>query len=245
MWNWLVSALAEGATIVLFDGSPSHPTLDVLWDAVDRLEVTHFGTSARFIHGCRAAGPRAARTASASTALRTVFSTGSPLARTGFEWVYRDVKADVHLASISGGTDIVGCFMLGVPTEPVYAGEIQAPGARRRPRGVRRGRPAGRRPARRAGVPAAAAVDAAALLGRRRRRALSRRLLRALSRRLAARRSHRDHAARAASSSTAAATPRSTPAACASAPPRSTGPSKPCRRSSRGSPSASAKATTR
>jgi acetoacetyl-CoA synthetase len=127
MWNWLVSALAEGATIVLFDGSPSHPTLDVLWDAVERLEVTHFGTSARFIHGCRAAGlvPRQ-RVALAS--LRTVFSTGSPLARTGFEWVYRDVKADVHLASISGGTDIVGCFMLGVPTEPVYSGEIQGAG---------------------------------------------------------------------------------------------------------------------
>jgi len=127
MWNWLVSALAEGATIVLYDGSPSHPTLDVLWDAVDRLDVTHFGTSARFIHGCRAAGlePRERRPLAR---LRTVFSTGSPLARTGFEWVYRDVKADVHLASISGGTDIVGCFMLGVPTEPVYPGEIQAAG---------------------------------------------------------------------------------------------------------------------
>ena len=127
MWNWLVSALAEGATIVLYDGSPSHPTLDVLWDAADRLEVTHFGTSARFIHGCRAAG-LVPSTGRRLAALRTVFSTGSPLARSGFEWVYRDVKADVHLASISGGTDIVGCFMLGVPTEPVYAGEIQAPG---------------------------------------------------------------------------------------------------------------------
>jgi len=127
MWNWLVSALAEGATIVLYDGSPSHPTLDVLWDAVDRLDVTHFGTSARFIHGCRAAGLEPGRRLSLAS-LRTLFSTGSPLARTGFEWVYRDVKADLHLASISGGTDIVGCFMLGVPTEPVYAGEIQGPG---------------------------------------------------------------------------------------------------------------------
>jgi acetoacetyl-CoA synthetase len=127
MWNWLVSALAEGAAIVLYDGSPSHPTLDVLWHAVERLEVTHFGTSARFIHGCRAAGLTPASTYRFPH-LRTVFSTGSPLARTGFEWIYRDVKADVHLASISGGTDIVGCFMLGVPTEPVYAGEIQAPG---------------------------------------------------------------------------------------------------------------------
>jgi acyl-coenzyme A synthetase/AMP-(fatty) acid ligase len=126
MWNWLVSALAEGAAIVLFDGSPSHPTLDVLWEAVDRLDVTHFGTSARFIHGCRAAG-LVPSTGRRFQHLRTVFSTGSPLARTGFEWIYRDVKADVHLASISGGTDIVGCFMVGVPTEPVYAGEIQAP----------------------------------------------------------------------------------------------------------------------
>jgi acetoacetyl-CoA synthetase len=127
MWNWLVSALAEGATIVLFDGSPSHPTLDVLWAAVDRLGVTHFGTSARFIHGCKAAGLTPGRD-HALEAMRTVFSTGSPLARGGFEWVYRDVKADVHLASISGGTDIVGCFMNGVPTEPVYTGEIQAAG---------------------------------------------------------------------------------------------------------------------
>jgi acetoacetyl-CoA synthetase len=127
MWNWLISALAEGATIVLFDGSPSYPTLDVLWAAVDRLGVTHFGTSARFIHGCKAAGSTPGRD-HALTAMRTVFSTGSPLARGGFEWIYRDVKADVHLASISGGTDIVGCFMSGVPTEPVYAGEIQAAG---------------------------------------------------------------------------------------------------------------------
>ncbi len=127
MWNWLVSALAEGTTIVLYDGSPSYPGLDVLWAAVDRLEVTHFGTSARFIHSCRAAGLVPARSQRLDR-LRTVFSTGSPLARTGFEWIYRDVKADVHLASISGGTDIVGCFMLGVPTEPVYSGEIQAPG---------------------------------------------------------------------------------------------------------------------
>jgi acetoacetyl-CoA synthetase len=127
MWNWLVSALAEGATIVLFDGSPSHPSLDVLWTAVDRLQVTHFGTSARFIHGCKAAG-LAPRRSQRLEPLRTVFSTGSPLARGGFEWVYREVKDDLHLASISGGTDIVGCFMLGVPTEPVYSGEIQAAG---------------------------------------------------------------------------------------------------------------------
>jgi len=127
MWNWLVSALAEGATIVLFDGSPSYPSLDVLWTAVDRLGLTHFGTSARFIHGCRAAGLTPRATHRLDT-MRTIFSTGSPLARAGFEWIYRDVKTDVHLASISGGTDIVGCFMMGVPTEPVYSGEIQAAG---------------------------------------------------------------------------------------------------------------------
>jgi acetoacetyl-CoA synthetase len=127
MWQWLISALAQGATIVLFEGSPSHPTLDTLWRAVDRLGVTHFGTSARFLHACKSAS-LAPRLFGAFTALRTVLSTGSPLSASGFEWVYRAVADDIHLASISGGTDIVGCFMLGVPTEPVYAGQIQGPG---------------------------------------------------------------------------------------------------------------------
>ncbi|MPY90900.1 MAG: acetoacetate--CoA ligase [Luteitalea sp.] len=127
MWNWLVSGLAQGATIVLFDGSPSYPSLEVLWRLADRIGITHFGTSARFIHACKAARLRPADFAGLDS-LRAVLSTGSPLSASGFEWVYDAVKRDIHLSSISGGTDIVGCFMLGVPTEPVYAGQIQAAG---------------------------------------------------------------------------------------------------------------------
>ncbi|MGH9161135.1 MAG: acetoacetate--CoA ligase [Vicinamibacteraceae bacterium] len=127
MWNWLVSALAQGATIVLFEGSPSYPSLEPLWKLADRIGITHFGTSARFIHTCKAAGLRPGEIARLDS-VRTVLSTGSPLSASGFEWVYEAVKRDVHLASVSGGTDIVGCFMLGVPIEPVYAGQIQGPG---------------------------------------------------------------------------------------------------------------------
>jgi acetoacetyl-CoA synthetase len=127
MWNWLVSVLLQGAAIVLFEGSPSHPSLDALWRLVDRLGITHFGTSARFLHACKAADLEPRRLGDYPM-LRTLLSTGSPLSASAFEWVYRDVAADLHLASISGGTDIVGCFMLGVPTEPVYAGQIQAAG---------------------------------------------------------------------------------------------------------------------
>ena len=128
MWNWLVSALAQGTTIVLFDGSPSHPSLDTLWRLVDRLEITHFGTSARFLHACKAACARAAAPGRIHSALRTMLSTGIAAVGGGVRWMYDAVKSDVHLASISGGTDIVGCFMLGVPTEPVHAGQIQAAG---------------------------------------------------------------------------------------------------------------------
>ena len=124
MWNWLVSVLAQGATIVLYEGSPAHPDMGALWRLAARLEVTHFGTSARFIHGCKAAGAKVPEL----LALRAVMSTGSPLSPVGFEWVYETVKRDVHLASISGGTDIVSCFMLGVPTLPVHTGQVQGPG---------------------------------------------------------------------------------------------------------------------
>ncbi|MEJ2288292.1 MAG: acetoacetate--CoA ligase [Deinococcales bacterium] len=127
MWNWLVSALAQAATVVLYDGSPAYPDLGALWRTAERLGVTFFGTSARFIHTLQAHGARPGEMADLG-ALRTVASTGSPLSAAGFEYVYRHVKQDVHLASISGGTDIVSCFMLGVPTLPVYAGQIQRPG---------------------------------------------------------------------------------------------------------------------
>ena len=127
MWNWLVSVLAQGATIVLYDGSPSQPSLEVTWRLAERLELTYFGTSARFIHSCRDFGVVPKEIADLST-LKSVSSTGSPLSPAGFRWVYEAVKADVHLASISGGTDIVSCFMLGNPVKPVYEGTIQSPG---------------------------------------------------------------------------------------------------------------------
>jgi len=127
MWNWLVSALAQGASIVLYDGSPLAPEPLALWRCLDREGVTFFGTGARYLHGLAAAGVRP-RTELRRSALRTLASTGSPLAPTGFAYVYDHVCDDVHLASISGGTDIVGCFALGVPTLPVVDGELQRPG---------------------------------------------------------------------------------------------------------------------
>ncbi|HEX7021887.1 MAG TPA: acetoacetate--CoA ligase [Trueperaceae bacterium] len=127
MWNWLVSALAQGAAIVLYEGSPAFPDAGAPWRLAERLNMSFFGTSARFLHSCRTERlePRAFAD---MPALRTIASTGSPLSPAGFEWVYDSVKDDVHLASISGGTDIVSCFMLGDPTRPVYAGQIQGPG---------------------------------------------------------------------------------------------------------------------
>lgn len=127
MWNWLVSALASGATIVLYDGAAAYPDPLSGFRLAERLGVTFFGTSARFLQELQRQGAEPGRVADLGT-LRTLASTGSPLSPQGFEYVYRSVKNDVHLASISGGTDIVSCFMLGVPTLPVHAGEIQAPG---------------------------------------------------------------------------------------------------------------------
>ena len=126
MWNWLASALASGATIVLYDGSPFHPERDVMWDLVEREEVTLFGTSAKFLDASAKAGAHPGDSHNLD-ALRTICSTGSPLSAEGFEFVYTEVKSDVHLASISGGPDLCGCFVLGDPTRPVYAGQIQGP----------------------------------------------------------------------------------------------------------------------
>ena len=126
MWNWLVSCLAQGAAIVLYEGSPVQPDLGVLWRLAERFGITYFGTGARFLH-CLVAQDIVPRDTVDLSALRTIASTGSPLSPTGFRYVYERVKGDVHLASISGGTDIVGCFMAGVPTQPVYAGQIQGP----------------------------------------------------------------------------------------------------------------------
>jgi acetoacetyl-CoA synthetase len=127
MWNWLVSGLASGATLLLYDGSPFYPDGNVLFDFADAEKMTYFGTSAKFIDSVRKAGLRPIRTHDLST-VRTISSTGSPLSPEDFRFVYENIKHDVHLASISGGTDIVSCFVLGVPTEPVWTGEIQGPG---------------------------------------------------------------------------------------------------------------------
>ena len=124
MWNWLVSALASGATVVLYDGSPAHPDLSTLWNMADRLGVTHFGTSPKFLAANAAAGLVPGEAADLST-LRAVLSTGAPLNPDQFDWVYENVSSDVQLASVSGGTDIIGCFAAGVPTLPVRRGELQ------------------------------------------------------------------------------------------------------------------------
>jgi acetoacetyl-CoA synthetase len=127
MWNWLASALASGATLVLYEGSPSHPDAGILWRLVQELSITIFGTSAKYLQAMEKSDFTPARDADLAT-MRTLLSTGSPLAPEGFDYVYRKVKQDVQLASISGGTDIVSCFVLGNPLAPVHRGEIQSPG---------------------------------------------------------------------------------------------------------------------
>lgn len=127
MWNWLASGLASEATLILFDGSPFHPAPSVLFDLAERERVTLFGTSAKYIDAAGKAGLKPAATHDLPC-LRTMASTGSPLSAEGFRWVYASVKPDIHLASISGGTDIVSCFVLGDPAGPVWPGEIQGAG---------------------------------------------------------------------------------------------------------------------
>mgnify|MGYP001138906911 FL=1 len=124
MWNWLVSGLASGATLLLYDGSPFYPDGRVLFDFADAEKMTYFGTSAKFIDAVHKSGLRPIDTHDLST-VRLISSTGSPLSPDSFVFVYEGIKKDVHLASISGGTDIVSCFVLGIPTKPVWIGEIQ------------------------------------------------------------------------------------------------------------------------
>ncbi|MCH7692899.1 MAG: acetoacetate--CoA ligase [Proteobacteria bacterium] len=124
MWNWLVSALACQATLLLYDGSPFHPDGNVIFDLADAEAMTLLGTSAKFIDAVRKAGLEPIKT-HALGPLRMIASTGSPLAPEAFDFVYAGIKADVHLASIAGGTDILSCFMGGNPTAPVWRGEIQ------------------------------------------------------------------------------------------------------------------------
>jgi acetoacetyl-CoA synthetase len=126
MWNWLVSGLGHGASITLYDGSPFYPRADRLFDLVDEVGMTMLGVSAKLIDSLASADLRPVSTHDL-TSLRVIGSTGSPLSAESFRYVYEAVKADVHLASISGGTDLCGCFVGGDPTLPVYAGEIQGP----------------------------------------------------------------------------------------------------------------------
>ena len=127
MWNWLMTILASEATILLFDGSPFHPDGNVLFDFANQERMTHMGLSAKYIQAIEKAGIVPAKTHDLS-ALRVIGSTGSTLLPEGFDYIYRDVKKDVCLSSVSGGTDIVSCFVGGCPTEPVRRGEIQVPG---------------------------------------------------------------------------------------------------------------------
>ncbi len=127
MWNWLVSALQVGATIFIYDGSPSYPNLGTLWKAVEDEKITVFGTSPKFLSACENTGLEPGSEFDLGS-LRAILSTGSPLSGQNFDYVYTKIKRDLQLASISGGTDIVSCFMLGCPILPVYSGEIQCRG---------------------------------------------------------------------------------------------------------------------
>ncbi|MEW9897704.1 acetoacetate--CoA ligase [Chitinivorax sp. PXF-14] len=127
MWNWLVSALAVGAKVALYDGSPFYPSAEVLWDYAEVEEFTTFGTSAKYLSALEKAGAKP-RKSHELWALDTICSTGSPLLPESYDYVYRDIKPDVRLSSISGGTDIVSCFALGSPVLPVYRGELQCRG---------------------------------------------------------------------------------------------------------------------
>jgi acetoacetyl-CoA synthetase len=127
MWNWLVTGLASGATLLLYDGSPFYPDGNAIFDFAQAERMTYFGTSAKFIDAVRKAGLEPIKTHDLSS-VRVISSTGSPLSPECFAYVYDSVKKDVHLASISGGTDLAACFVLGIPLKPVWVGEIQGPG---------------------------------------------------------------------------------------------------------------------
>jgi acetoacetyl-CoA synthetase len=127
MWNWLISSLMIGATVVLFDGSPIYPNTDFLWEKIEDEKISVFGTSPKFLSICQKSNITPGKSNNLES-LKTILSTGSPLSEENFNWVYENVKDDVQLSSISGGTDIISCFMLGNPNLPVYPGEIQCRG---------------------------------------------------------------------------------------------------------------------
>ena len=124
MWNWLVTGLASGATLVTYDGNPAYPDGNRMPDLIDQESISIFGTSAKFLDACHKSGLRP-RASHSLGSLKAILSTGSPLLPESFDHVYRDWKPDLHLASISGGTDICACFLGGVPTLPVRRGELQ------------------------------------------------------------------------------------------------------------------------
>ncbi len=126
MWNWLVSCLGSGATIVLYDGNPAYPGPTALFELADRYDITFFGVSAKYLDATMKSGLVPAEQFRLDQ-VRSISSTGSPLSHEGFGWVYEAIKSDVHLASMSGGTDLCGCLVAGDPTKPVWAGEIQRP----------------------------------------------------------------------------------------------------------------------
>jgi acetoacetyl-CoA synthetase len=127
MWNWLLSSLAVGATIVLYDGNPNHPDVGAMWKMTQDEGITIFGLSASYVNFLRSEGIQPGKNYDLSS-LREISQTGSPLSAEGFEYVYREIKQDLHFNSIAGGTDINGCFAIGSPVQPVYAGELQSPG---------------------------------------------------------------------------------------------------------------------
>jgi len=127
MWNWMVSSLMMGTQLVVYNGSPNYPSIERLWRMIENETITHFGTSAKFIASCRHDGFYPKRVVSVDS-LVNIFSTGSPLVDEDYAWVYGNVKKDIQLTSISGGTDIISCFVLGNPMLPIYQGEIQCKG---------------------------------------------------------------------------------------------------------------------
>jgi len=127
MWNWLVSSLQVGATLFLYDGNPMYPDPGYLWNKIEEIGITVFGTSPKYLTTCQKSGLLPMENFNLSS-LQTVLSTGAPLTAENFNWVYKNVKKDLQLSSISGGTDIVSCFMLGNPILPVFSEEIQCRG---------------------------------------------------------------------------------------------------------------------
>ena len=127
MWNWLVSALSIGSSIVLFDGAPFFPNNKFLWEIADKLDINVFGTSAKYIDSCQNSGLKPNEFYKLPK-LKTILSTGSPLSTENFKYVYENIKSDVLLGSISGGTDIISCFALANPILPVEEGELQSRG---------------------------------------------------------------------------------------------------------------------